>query len=171
MAGTVLTHSLQRKLNEAIERTEHLISLVPLDKLHWHPETQENNFGQFGDLLGHLLDCMGGFCAVMLRAFPEELAQFAILRSNIVNHFAAPEEALSRFQAYRKCIDAGFLLCQDPDWERLLPSVFVPEGLPMLTLYLNNLEHLVSHKYQLFFYLKLLGVKVGTQDIYHFHKT
>jgi hypothetical protein len=88
-----------------------------------------------------------------------------------VNHFSPSAETLSRFQEYRRCIDAGFLLCKDSDLERLLPSVFVPDGLSMLTLYLNNLEHLISHKYQLFFYLKLLGLKVGTQDIYHFHKT
>src|SRR6266702_8135114 len=152
MPSTTLTIAIQRKLQEVVERTEHLIALVPADSLHWHPEAPDNNFGQLGDLLGHLLDCMGGVCAVMLRAFPEQLASFADLRSQIVNHFSSPKETLRRFQAYRNCIDAGFVCCLDADLERTLPSVFVPEGLPMLTLLLNNLEHLVSHKYQLFFY-------------------
>jgi hypothetical protein len=35
-----------------------------------------------------------------------------------------------------------------------------------MTLLLGNLEHLVNHKYQLFFYLKMLGVPLGTPDLY-----
>jgi len=31
---------------------------------------------------------------------------------------------------------------------------------------LANLEHLMNHKYQLFIYLKLLGVVVRTGDLY-----
>jgi hypothetical protein len=37
-----------------------------------------------------------------------------------------------------------------------------------MTVMLGNLEHYINHKHQLFFYLKLLGVKVGTPDLYHF---
>jgi hypothetical protein len=44
--------------------------------------------------------------------------------------------------------------------------VFVPEGEPLLTILLGNLEHLVNHKYQLFFHLKLAGVPVTSRDIY-----
>ncbi|HEV3038281.1 MAG TPA: hypothetical protein VHA33_10940 [Candidatus Angelobacter sp.] len=35
-----------------------------------------------------------------------------------------------------------------------------------MTILLGNLEHLMNHKYQLFFYLKLLGIPAGTQDLY-----
>jgi hypothetical protein len=49
----------------------------------------------------------------------------------------------------------------------MIPSVFVPEGESLLTLLLGNLEHLINHKYQLFFYLKLLGLPVTSRDIYH----
>ncbi len=37
-----------------------------------------------------------------------------------------------------------------------------------MTLLLGNLEHLLNHKYQLFFYLKLLGVPVNSSDLYRF---
>jgi hypothetical protein len=40
----------------------------------------------------------------------------------------------------------------------------------LLTLLLGNLEHLISHKYQLLTYLKLAGVTVGTPDIYRFRE-
>ena len=46
----------------------------------------------------------------------------------------------------------------------MLTTVFTNES--VLTLLLGNLEHLVNHKYQLFVYLKILGVPVGTGDIY-----
>ena len=46
----------------------------------------------------------------------------------------------------------------------MLKTVFTTES--VLTLLLGNLEHLVNHKYQLFVYLKLLGVPVATGDIY-----
>jgi hypothetical protein len=42
----------------------------------------------------------------------------------------------------------------------------VAEGEPLLTLLLGNLEHLINHKHQLFWYLKLLGVSVRTPDLY-----
>jgi hypothetical protein len=47
-----------------------------------------------------------------------------------------------------------------------VPTVFVPGGEALMTILLGNLEHLINHKYQLFFYLKMLGVPVGTGDLY-----
>lgn len=46
--------------------------------------------------------------------------------------------------------------------------MFVAEGDSVLTLLLGNLEHLINHKHQLFMYLKLAGVKVGTPDLDQF---
>jgi len=51
-----------------------------------------------------------------------------------------------------------------------LSTVFVKEGETLLTLLLGNLEHLINHKHQLFTYLKLLGVAVTSQDLYHFRR-
>jgi hypothetical protein len=50
----------------------------------------------------------------------------------------------------------------------LIPSVFVPEGEALLTLLSGNLEHVINHKYQLFSYLRMLGVPLGTRDLYVF---
>ena len=41
-----------------------------------------------------------------------------------------------------------------------------PEGEALLTLLLGNLEHFINHQYQLFAYLKMLGVPLGTRDLY-----
>jgi len=52
--------------------------------------------------------------------------------------------------------------------ERRVPTVFVPEGEELLSLLLINYEHLASHKYQLFLYLRMMGLEVGSRDLYHF---
>lgn len=62
----------------------------------------------------------------------------------------------------------AFALCTDQDLARKIPTVFVPQGEALITLLLGNLEHLTNHKYQLFFYLKLLGVNVTSADLYSF---
>lgn len=171
MSSNLLASALQGKFHESVERTQHLIRLIPEDQLHWHPTGPEANYSEIGHLLGHLLCTMGGFCAVMQRAFPEQLKHFEELRKIEINHFCPPVEAIERMRLFADHVDEGFRHCTDADLERILPTIFVPSGEPMLTLLLNNLEHLINHKYQLFFYLKLLGVKVGTEDIYHFRKT
>lgn len=162
---TTIVESLRLKLNEQIERTEHLIRLLPADKAAWDPKLPHGST-DVGHLLGHLLDCMAGFCAVFHAAFPQQLMDFSELRSLPVNHACEPEDALSRIREYEAHIGRAFDLCADNDLSRLIPSVFVARGETLATLLLGNLEHLISHKYQLFFYLKLMGVPVTSRDIY-----
>ena len=168
MADRVIVDLLAAKVEEAIERTEHLISLTPGSLLGWHPALSNGEIqaSDLGHLLGHLLDCTAGFCACFHAAFPVELADFASLRSFRVNQFCTSEETGSYLAIYGKHIERGFLRCTDSDLSRLLKTVFVPEGEALLTLLLGNLEHLLNHKYQLFFYLKLAGIRVGTEDLY-----
>jgi DinB superfamily len=165
-----IVESIRLKLREQIERTEHLIRLVPSDKIGWDPRLPQGST-DVGHLLGHLLDCMAGFCAVFHAAFPQQLGDFSELQSLPVNHFCRPEEALSRIREYAAHIGQGFDLCTDNDLPQVVPSVFVPQGEPLATLLLGNLEHLINHKYQLFFYLKLLGIPVTTRDIYRWRGT
>ena len=69
---------------------------------------------------------------------------------------------------YKSRIQEGFALLQDSDLQKLVPTLFVKEGEALLTLLLGNLEHLVNHKHQLFMYVKLMGIDVGSRDLYHF---
>ncbi len=126
MAGPIV-ESIQLKLREQIERTEHLIRLVPSDKIGWDPRLPQGST-DVGHLLGHLLDCMAGFCAVFHAAFPQQLGDFSALQSLPVNHFCRPEEALSRIREYAAHIGQGFDLCTDDDLPQVVPSVFVPQG-------------------------------------------
>jgi len=163
-----IVEALRGKVFEAVERTAHLVSLAPPNRLEWTPELPncELPASDLGHLLGHLLDCLAGFCAAFYAAFPQELADFAELRSIPVNHFCRPDEAAIKIELYSKHINRGFQLCTDEDLRRKTRTVFVPGGQRLLTVLLGNLEHLVNHKYQLFFYLKLMGVPLTTTDLY-----
>jgi DinB superfamily len=160
--------SVQGKILETIERTEHLVSMAPAERLTWHPEAGEGHAVpiDLGHLLGHLLSCVAGFCAALHAAFPAELHEMEELRGLAVDHSCAPEEARGRIEVYARHIAEGLAHCADEDLGRKIRTVFVPEGETLLTILLGNLEHLTNHKYQLFFYLKMLGVKVGTADLY-----
>lgn len=166
MPEQAIIADIRSKSGEQIERIEHLIQLIPPHATTWKPQLQ-NGASDLGHLMGHLLDCLAGFCAVFHAAFPDKLKHLAQLQSLPVNHACSPDEALQRIREYREHIAQGFALCTDDDLRRMIPSVFVPEGESVLTLLLGNLEHLINHKYQLFFYLKLFGLPVSSKDIYH----
>jgi len=158
-----LASSLLAKIDEQADRAEHLLNLIPGSQIEWRPLDGAMNVGE---VLGHLLECLAGFCAVLHALYPERLAHFARLRDLRVNHFCGPEEARERMRDYMGRIKEGFALVSDADLARRLPTAFVPEGQTALALFLGNLEHLINHKYQLFIYLKMLSVEVGTPDLY-----
>jgi uncharacterized damage-inducible protein DinB len=162
MPDTQLCAALLEKIREQIERISHLMGLVPKGHLDWAPGPGAWTVGQ---LLDHLLECMAGFCAVLAAAEPQRLAHFLALRELPVN---PPAETAARIEIYRTHIEEGFGLLTDADLGRRLPTVFVARGELLLTLLLGNLEHLINHKYQLFTYLKQMGVPVATPDLYRF---
>jgi hypothetical protein len=163
-----LCTSVLAKIHEQIERTDHLIGLLPLEYLDWAPSAAGLQAWSTPKLLGHLLECLAGFCAVLAAANPEPLAHFATLRQMPVNHSCEVSEARQRIAVYRAHIDEGFRVLRDMDLTRLVPTVFVADGEAVLTILLGNLEHLINHKHQLFIYLKLMGAEVATRDLYQF---
>jgi len=157
------------KLREQVDRADHLLSLVPAGSLEWKPDaptTSGRPPAVVGRVIGHLLECLAGSCAALYAANSDRLGHFLLLRQRPVNHSAQPEEARERIREYMRHIEEGFALLSNADLERVVPTVFVPSGEALITLLLGNLEHLINHKYQLFFYLKLLGVPVGSRDLY-----
>ncbi len=159
-----LAGAVYAKIEEQVERTLHLVGLVT--DAEWRPPI--GGAWSVGELLGHLLDCLAGICAVLYTAHPSELSHFVDLQSLPVNFACTPEEARERIEDYGARLAEGFAVLRDSDLGRRLPTVFVPEGEAVLTLLLGNLEHLINHKHQLFMYLKLAGANVGTPDLYHF---
>jgi uncharacterized damage-inducible protein DinB len=152
MPDAPLRDALLEKIREQIERTSHLIGLVPESQWDWTPSP---GAWTVRELTSHLLDSISGFCAVLAAAEPERLAHFAKLR-----------EQPATVEGYRAHIEEGFALLTDADLARRIPTVFVSQGEPMLTLLLGNLEHVINHKHQLFSYLKQMAVPVATPDLY-----
>ena len=157
---------LQTKFDHLIEPIDHLIGLVPDDRLDWIPP-QTSGFS-FSVLLGHLMDCLAGITATLYAAKPNELGRFHELRKFAGNQQVNQTEAQIRLRTFQQNIKEGFGLLADADLSRMLPTVFVAQGESLLTLLLINFEHLASHKYQLFLWLRMSGVKVESRDLYHF---
>jgi uncharacterized damage-inducible protein DinB len=152
------------KIDGQMERAAHLAALIPDDELH--SPLDASSGWTAGDLLGHLLDCMAGFCAALYAAEPKRLAHFQQLRELPVNRSVSPEEFRSRLETYKTHIAEGFTLLEDADLARSIATVFVPAGVPLATLLLGNLEHVINHKRQLFELLKRLNLSVVTADLY-----
>jgi hypothetical protein len=167
MMPHVLCDSFVSKIDEQIDRTAHLAQLLPNDATLRALDISGS--WTAGDLLGHLLDCLAGFCAALYAAEPERLAHFQRLRELPVNLSIGPEEFRARLDIYRAHIAEGFALLDDNALARNIPTAFVPSGRTMATLLLGNLEHLINHKRQLFEFLKRMQVKVGTADLYVLH--
>lgn len=182
MNASNLASSIRDKIQEAIERTIHLIGFISAERLDWRPAVADFSKAptaeassspspmDLGHLLGHLLDCAAGFCAVLHAAYPSQLKDFDRIRELEVNHSCSPNEAITRLERYSVWIAKGFEWCTDEHLARSIPTAFVPGGERMITLLLGNLEHLTNHKYQLFFYLKLLNIPVGSADLYRFRE-
>lgn len=67
--------------------------------------------------------------------------------------------------AYRAALDDGFAVLEESDLGRRVPTVFVRDGEPILTLLLGNLERSINPKHQSFTYLKLMDVIVRLADL------
>jgi len=161
--------SFLAKVDDQVERIEHLLSLVPADRLGWTPPIPKAF--TMSALLGHVLDCLAGFCAVLYAAHPGRLDQLLELKKLPANQPLDPAATAGHLAAYRAGIHEGFALLRDADLDRKVPTVFVSDGEPLMSLLLINFEHLASHKYQLFLYLRMMGCEVGSRDLYHFSGT
>jgi hypothetical protein len=168
MAEFTLARLFFQKLREQVEAAERLLALVPDKHLDWRPPWGSGGLRprSLGELLGHLLECLAGFCAALHALHPGRLAHFERLRELPVNHRCEPDEARRRLHLYVAHLDEGFALVTDQDLARRLPTVFAPDPEAFLTILLANLEHLISHKHELFVYLKLLDIPIGTRELY-----
>jgi hypothetical protein len=162
----ILSPIVLSKIEDQIDRIDHLVALLPDGQLDWTPPIPRAF--SVSVLLGHLMESTSGFCAVLYAAKPDRLGHFTELKRFSGDNRIGTSEARVRLGTYRDHIREGFALLADEDLGRKIPTVFVPEGESILSLLLVNSEHLASHKYQLFMYLRLLGVSVASKDLYHF---
>lgn len=149
---------------ESIYRpTAKLISLAPSDKLDWKP--RPGNYMNLGQLLHHVSTCPGGFVAAVNNAFPPADSFQKFLDENL-KITKIPETAgreTSRGWDEAKAALAGL---SQAEFQARMISVPWGPPMPLWRTCLAMAEHWVNHKYQLFFYLKLLGQPVNTMTLY-----
>jgi hypothetical protein len=162
--GHTLCDSLLLKIEEQIERSAHLADLLP-DEARQLPLSEFDHWTA-GDLLGHLIACMAGFCAALYAADKERLAHFQSLRQLPKIPSMYPRQFRARAEIFSAHIREAFGLFDDAALSLVIPTVFVPSGQTLMTLLLGNLEHLINHKRQLFEFLKRQKIAVGTADLY-----
>ena len=136
-----------------------LLALIPEGREEWRPtdwpvSPEGDPPFNVARLRAHLAESLAGVCACLYRLHPEE--EPAHLRT------------AAGFETLRQAAADGFARLTDAGLTRSLPTVFAPQGAPFLETLLINWKHLLHHGHQLFLYLKLLGVPVGTRHLYRF---
>jgi hypothetical protein len=149
---------------ESIHRpSAKLISLAPAGKLDWKPAP--GNYMTLGQLLHHVAGCPGAFVAAVNNAFPPPEAFRKWVEEDLKNT-KTPEAAgreLSRGWDEAKVVLSGV---SDGDFQARMVTVPWGPPMPLWRTCLGMAEHWANHKYQLFFYLKLLGLPVNTMTLY-----
>ncbi len=121
----ILSPVILAKVAEQVERADRLVALVPPDRIEWRPAPDAF---RLCDLLGHLLECLAGFCAALYVIDKDRLAHFARLRELEVNHCCGINEARLRMRDYMNCIEEGFAVMTDGDLALNVPTVFTANG-------------------------------------------
>ena len=140
-----------------------LISLAPANKLDWKPG--KGNYMTLGQLLHHLAMCPGALVAAVNNAFPPAEAFQKFVEEDLKNT-KGPDVAGRELS--RGWDEARATLSRVSDADFLGKTVAVPWGppTPLWRTCLEMADHWANHKYQLFFYLKLLGLPVNTMTLY-----
>jgi hypothetical protein len=118
-----------------------------------------------GQLLHHLAMCPGAFVAAINNAFPPAEAMQKFMEEDLRNS-KAPDVAGRELSRGWDEPRAALSRLSDADFQG--KPVAVPWGppMPLWRACLDMAEHWANHKYQLFFYLKLLGLPVNTMTLY-----
>jgi hypothetical protein len=163
---------LAAKAAEDMALVESMLEMVPPGQNNWRPDwCSSSGDAAFStlQLAQHLVDAGSGLCACFARLHPLKLAHFATLQHRVrASEQLSVEACRDLIAQCRIHVVEGFALCSDADLTRKIETYFSPQGEPFLETLLSNWKHWNHHAYQLFLYLKLLGVPVGTEHLYRF---
>jgi len=152
--------------------TETLMKMAPADKIDWKPA--EGNYFTLGQVLEHLSTDLGaeikgfvtGDWGVELTPEGEFPPEMQVLPPAEKFPCCDPQTALKQLdKSYRLSKETLAGLSEEDFRSKMVKAPWGVEG-PMWSMLLSALEHLINHKYQLFFYLKMLGLPVNTYTLY-----
>ena len=147
------------RIDEDFALVEEMLALLPAGCEGWRPAWPGDLPFTVAELVAHLAESFGGVCACFARLLNLRKVETVGLTVG---------ESREVMAAYRLQVREAFELMEDEDLVRVIPTYFVPEGEPFLAVLLTNWKHVNHHAHQLFIYLKLLGVPVGTRHLYRF---
>jgi len=151
--------------------TETLMKMAPPDRLDWKPA--EGNFLTLEQVLDHLTTGLEGVRCFITGDWGVELTPEGELPPEMevlppAEKFPScdPETALKKLdESYKIAKEALGRLSEEDFRSKIVKAPWGEEG-PMWAMLLSLLEHQINHKYQLFFYLKMLGLPVNTITLY-----
>lgn len=147
-------------------QTAGLVKLVPGDKLDWRP-SDTGNWWTMGQLLHHLPEATGGFMKGLIKGQWPEDEEDAPSPGDEYPSISSVAEAIEKLEASRALTKR--LLAELPEDDYSTRTVVAPwdrVAFPLPGHLFGAVMHQVTHKTQLFFYLKLLGVNVDTRHLY-----
>ena len=176
MSRMKLTHILLNEAKTAYFITEKLFHRVSYDELSWTPPTGKN-WMTVGQLMMH---CASFGCGKAIQGFVKgdwglpEGTKIEDLSSE--NHVLPPSElpcvesVEQAFELLEEDKELALRGIAEVDESKLLDKAFAaPWGGPEFPLFqhlLHMIAHLNQHKGQLFYYLKLMGKNVNTNDLW-----
>jgi len=159
----ITTQHLLTEFDRIIRATEVLFGLVPEDKIEWAPVDGMFTAGQqmlhiAGTLKVYSDACVSGEWPIM--SIDEILKR---------NHETPSATSALALRLLRRTVGDFKKMVSGFSEAELDGEVFSPQfgrKVPRRTLILLCIEHHLSHKAELFMYLRLLGVPVGSKELY-----
>ncbi|MCD4786125.1 MAG: DinB family protein [Candidatus Eremiobacteraeota bacterium] len=147
-------HDFKRTYKTLADTTLHLMKKVPEGKEDWKPPTGE--FMTMGQLLYHQGDCQM-FLKKIFEGTMRELDKNFM--EYMANHpSASKEEAIKRFKEEHEKVMEYLDNMTEKEFLNKKYYFWTVDDEPMPFIAFNVIEHNASHKYQLFMYLKLMGL-------------
>jgi uncharacterized damage-inducible protein DinB len=162
-----------RFIRGIVNATRGLIERTPQDTLDWRPDP---TFMKLSAVLHHVSNAVGSQLRdVMNEAWeyrPEGGGNDAGQSAGLPPADAFPgvkstEEARDMIDADWKLFEERFALVEDKTFNTQVCKIpWMPAGTTLRDYMLLTAEHLSNHRMQLFMYLRLLGVKLDTTNLY-----
>lgn len=162
---------LRAELEPAYASSARLMKLARDLPLDWKP-ARENNWMTLGQLLKHLSEACGapihGFVSGDWGMPVEAMTPEAMLPSaEKMPAASSVDEALADLAADKQtAIRAIKMSAAKNLFDRPTTAPWDPTPRPLGQYMLEMIEHMIVHKAQLFYYLKLQGKPVNTMDMY-----
>ena len=172
------TELLPTMMNESFGTAEGLMKLVSDDELDWKPATG-NNWMTVGQLLKHITASCG-FCCRGFDTGDWGMPEGDSSAESGAEHedMLPPAETLPTVSSVAEALKAlaedkviALSVIENAGEKRLADEMtsapWDPENTRNLGLHcLNMVQHLDSHRHQLFYYLKLMGKDVNTMNLW-----